>query len=150
MVPASWASGATLYGPWPSPNPSAPMPATAFRRWAGFVRPCLVTSHQGKYKAMTQRAIFWPLLVIKLIEKGGYVWSLGMADKQRGDFLIGRGPCGRNKYLCVCVHVCLCVCVCACPCASGSVCGIILENLSLWRGTDVDLHMWRVPSLWWD
>lgn len=112
MVPASWASGATLYGPWPSPSPSAPMPATAFRRWAGFVRPCLVTSHQGKYKAMTQRAISWPLLVIKLIEKGGYVWSLGMADKQRGDFLIGSGHVGETStYVCarMCVYVFVCV-----------------------------------------
>lgn len=65
-----------------------------------------------------------------------------------GGLLDWQWPCGRNKYLCVF----LCVCVHPCPCvyASGSVCGIILENLSLWRGTDVDLHMWRVPSLWWD
>lgn len=57
---------------------------------------------------MTQRAISWPLLVINLIEKGGYVWSLGMADKQRGDFLIGSGHVGETStYVCarVCVYV---------------------------------------------
>lgn len=113
MVPASWASGATLYGPWPSP--STPMPAIAFRRGAGvFLRPCLVTSHQGKYKAMTQRAISWPLLVIKLIEKRGYAWSLGMADKymwQRGDFLIGSGHVGETNTFYVCTGACVFVCV---------------------------------------
>lgn len=80
---------------------------------------------------MTQRAISWPLLVIKLIEKGGYVWSLGMAHKymwQEGGLLDWQWPCGRNEYLCVFgVHACPSVYVHA----SASVCGIILENLSL-------------------
>lgn len=61
---------------------------------------------------MTQRAISWPLLVIKLIEKGGYVWSLGMADKQRGDFLIGSGHVGETStYVCACMCVYVFVCV---------------------------------------
>lgn len=120
MVPASGPSGATLYVPWPSP--STPMPAVAFSRGAGFVRPCLVTSNQGKYKAMTKRAISWPLLVIKLIEKGGYVRSLGMADKymwQRGGGLLDwQWPCGRLLMcVCVCVQWCTsCVCVCVWVC----------------------------------
>lgn len=98
MVPASLASGADLYGPWLSP--STLMPDIAFRRGAGFLRPCLVTSHQGKYKAMTQRPISWPLFVIKLIEKGGHLWSVGMAHKYmwwRGDILIDIGHVGETS-----------------------------------------------------
>lgn len=124
MMPTSWTTGATLFGPWPSP--SHLMPAIAFRREVGFVRLCLVTSHQGIYKATTQRAISWPLLVIKLIEKGGYVWSLGMADKymwQRAYFLIGSSHEGERV-----LNVCLCVTTfpCVYVYVSGSVCRIIL------------------------
>ena len=88
----------SLAGPGPAPAPLKPV--IAFRRGAGFLRPCLVTSHQGKYKAMTQRLISWPSLVIKLIEKGGYLWSVGMADKymlQRGDNLIDIGCVGETS-----------------------------------------------------
>lgn len=104
----------------PGPRPSNLMQVIAFRRGAGLVRPCLVTSLQGKHKPVTQRAIFWLLLIIKLIENG--VRSLGVTE---GGLLDWQWPCVRNGYLSVCncvgVHVC----------ASGSVCRIILENLSL-------------------
>lgn len=67
---------------------------------------------------MTQRAISWPLLLIKLIEKGGYVWSLVMAGKymwQRGDLLIGSGHVGETStYVCLCVFVRVCMSVCVC------------------------------------
>lgn len=104
----------------PGPRPANLMQVIAFRRGAGFVRPCLVTSLQGEHKAVTQRAIFWLLLIIKLIENG--VWSLGMTE---GGLLDWQRPCVRNGYLSVCN------CVGVRVCASGSVCGIILENLSL-------------------
>lgn len=111
-----------------------------------FVRLCLVTSHQGKHKAMTQTTISWPLLVIELIDNWGCVWSLGVANAymwQRAYSWLAVAM-WEKEHFCVVEWESISMCV------SGSVCGIILENLSLWRGTDVDLHMWRVPSLWWD
>lgn len=71
---------------------------------------------------MTQRAISWPLLVVRLIEKGGYVWSLGMEGPcgRGGDFLIGSGHVGETStYVCFCafacthVHVCMRLGLCA-------------------------------------
>lgn len=72
----------------------------------------------------------------------------GQVQVADGGSLIGSGHVGESG-VCACVRPCMCVCVCFVY-ARGSLCGVILENLLLWRGTDVDLHMWRVPSLWWD
>lgn len=124
--------------------------ALAFRLWGRLckARPCHFSLR--KSTPVTQGAISWPLLVIRLIERGWHVWGPGMTGlclRWREDFWLAVAMCVKWVLKFVCVCVCF---ACVLVCASGSVCGIILENLSLWRGTDVDLHMWRVPSLWWD
>ena len=118
----------------PGPALATPMPAQ--RLGAGFVWLCLVTFNNCLAIACCQAG--WERMVCLESGDGRQVHVV------EGGLLDWQWPCGRNHCLCVCVHMCVSVYVC------GSVWGIILENLSLWRGTDVDLHMWRVPSLWWD
>lgn len=109
-------------------RPSTQMPVIAFGRGAGFVRLCLVTFHQEEHSTMTQTTISWLLLVIELIEKRGCVWYLGVANKYmwRGHIRDWQWPCGRKS-----TYVRLTVSAFPCVYASGFVCGIILENLSL-------------------
>ena len=44
-----------------------------------------------------------------------------MADKKRGDFLIGSGHVGETSTY-VCAHVCVCLCVCMSMCVCVWVC----------------------------
>ena len=104
MVPAPWARGVGLYEPGLLPAPNA--------RHTREVRPALSLT-PGTYKAMTQRAISWPLLSIKLIERGGYIRSKGRGRHVAEGSCDWQEPCGRNgtRVCLVFAYMCLSVCV---------------------------------------
>lgn len=114
-------------GPWL--RPSTQMPVIACGRGAGFVRLCPVTFHQEEHNTMRQTTISWLLLVIKLIEKRGCVWNLGVANKcmwQRAYPWLAVAM-WEKEYLCAfdweCISMCVCVCVRDNPAESRSLKG---------------------------